>query len=144
LKQGEDASVSDIEFRFRHTMMPVASIDRSAEFYTGLLGMQVVRLRREPDRGGRNIAYIGYGDEGTHPVLELIEGTCNHEETWSGHIAIAVSDLPTLVEKLKAADVKFAKPMTKPETGTNTYLAIIVDPDGNQIELNQRKGGIYS
>jgi lactoylglutathione lyase len=136
--------VSDIEFRFRHTMLPVASIDRATAFYTGLMGMKVVRERREPERGGRSIAYVGYGDEGTHPVLELIEGTGNHEETWSGHIAIAVSDLPGLVEKLKAANVPFAKPMTQPETGTNTYLAIIVDPDGNQIELNQRKGGIYS
>lgn len=136
--------MSDLEFRFRHTMLPVASIDRSAEFYTGLLGMQVVRLRREPERGGRNIAYVGYGDEGTHPVLELIEGTGTHEKPWAGHIAIAVSDLPVLVRRLEGAGVKFLRPMAEPEGGTNQYVANILDPDGHEIELNQRRGGIYS
>lgn len=136
--------MSTLEFRFRHTMLPVASIDRSAGFYTGLLGMKVVRERREPSRGGRNIAYVGYGDEGTHPVLELIEGTGRHDKPWSGHIAIAVSDLPALVQKLEAAGVKFLKPMSEADGGTNTYVANIVDPDGYEIELNQRRGGIYS
>lgn len=125
-------------------MLPVASIDRSAAFYTGLLGMKVVRERREPERGGRNIAYVGYGDEGTHPVLELIEGTGKNEKPWAGHIAIAVSDLPALVAKLEAAGVRFLRPMTAPEEGTNQYVANIADPDGFEIELNQRRGGIYS
>lgn len=136
--------MADPSFRFRHTMLPVASIDRSAQFYTGLLGMQVVRERREPDRGGRNIAYIGYGDEGTHPVLELIEGTGKEMTPWAGHIAIAVSDLPALVTVLEGAGVTFTKPMSAPDGGTNQYIANILDPDGYEIELNQRRGGIYS
>jgi lactoylglutathione lyase len=132
------------EFRFRHTMLPVSDLDRSVAFYTDLLGMKVVRERREPERGGRNISYVGYGDEGTHPVLELIEGTGNSDKPWAGHFAIAVTDLPALIKKLEAAGVRFARAMIEPGTGTNAYVANIYDPDGFEIELNQRTGGIYS
>lgn len=40
--------------------------------------------------------------------------------------------------------MRFACAMIKPETGTNVYVAKILDPDGFEIELTQRKGGIYS
>ncbi|MFT5540532.1 MAG: lactoylglutathione lyase [Alphaproteobacteria bacterium] len=132
------------EFRFRHTMLPVSDLNRSVAFYTDLLGMQVVRERREPERDGRNISYVGYGEEGTHPVLELIEGTGNSDKPWAGHFAIAVADLPALIKKLEAAGVRFARAMVQPKTGTNVYVANIFDPDGFEIELNQRKGGIYT
>jgi lactoylglutathione lyase len=132
------------EFRFRHTMLLVNNLDRSVAFYTNLLGMQVVRELKEPERDGRNIAYVGYGEEGTHPVLELIEDAGNSDKPWAGHFAIAVADLPALIKKLEAARVRFALTMIKPETGMNTYVAKILDPDGFEIELTQRKGGIYS
>ena len=77
-------------------------------------------------------------------MLELIENTGNHDKPWAGHIAIAVSDVPALVERLKAAGVRFTKPVAEPTSGTNTYIAFICDPDGFEIELNQRRGGIYS
>jgi lactoylglutathione lyase len=132
------------EFRIRHTMLPVSNLDQSVAFYTGLLGMHVVRERRESKRDGRHTSYVGYGEEGTHPVLELIEGTGNSGKPWAGHFAIAVTDLPALIKKLEAAGVYFACPLTKPEAGTNTYVAKILDPDKFEIELNQRKGGIYN
>lgn len=36
-----EKTVNDITFRIRHTMMPVSDLDRSLDFYTGLLGMDV-------------------------------------------------------------------------------------------------------
>jgi lactoylglutathione lyase len=125
-------------------MLLVNNLDRSVAFYTNLLGMQVVRELKEPERDGRNIAYVGYGEEGTHPVLELIEDAGNSDKPWAGQFAIAVADLPALIKKLEAARVRFALTMIKPETGMNTYVAKILDPDGFEIELTQRKGGIYS
>ena len=117
----------DVQFRFRHTMLPVADMARAVDFYTRLLGMQVVRH-----------------EEGTHPVLELIAGTGDAEKPWAGHIAIAVADLKALCEKLESEGVRFTRQLIAPEGGTNTYVANILDPDGFEIELNQRKGGIYS
>lgn len=132
-----------MNFRFRHTMLPVEKLDRSVAFYTELLGMKVLRERMEGP-GGHNVAYVGYGDEGTHPVLELIENTGSHDKPWAGHFAIAVSDLPALVERLKAHGVRFKAPLKQPGSGTNVYICNILDPDGFEIELNQRKGGIFS
>jgi lactoylglutathione lyase len=135
--------VSDLEFRFRHTMLPVGDLARSVDFYTRLLGMKVLRERTEGP-GGHNVAYVGYGEEGTHPVLELIENTGNHDKEWKGHIAIAVSDVPALVKKLEANGVRFTKALAEPKSGTNVFIAFICDPDGFEIEVNQRRGGIYS
>jgi lactoylglutathione lyase len=133
----------EAQFRFRHTMLPVADMERAVDFYTRLLGMQVVRHRSQGD-DGREISYVGYGEEGTHPVLELIAGTGDADKPWAGHIAIAVADLKGLCATLESEGVRFTRQLTAPEGGTNTYVANIVDPDGFEIELNQRKGGIYS
>ncbi len=136
-------SAEGLEFRFRHTMLPVADLERSVAFYTEALGMKVVRERRAGP-GMHNVAYVGYGEEGTHPVLELIENTGDHDKPWAGHFAIAVTDLPALAKRLEVRGVRFKKPLTKAEGGTNVYICNILDPDGFEIELNQRKGGIHS
>ncbi len=133
----------DIQFRFRHTMLPVADLERSVDFYTRILGMQVVRRRDQRD-DSRTIAYVGYGAEGTHPVLELIAGTGDADKPWAGHFAIAVADLKALCASLENEGVRFTRVLVAPEGGSNTLVANIVDPDGFEIELNQRKGGIYS
>lgn len=132
-----------LEFRFRHTMLPVGDLERAVDFYTRLLGMEVLR-RREEAGDGRRVAYVGYGDEGTHPALELIAGTGDSDKPWAGHIAIAVTDLPALCARLEAEGVRFTRPLTRGEGGTNAYIANIVDPDGFEIELNQRRDGLYS
>ena len=131
-----------LEFRFRHTMLPVADLDRSVDFYTRLMGMQVLRRRDQPS--GRSIAYVGYGEEGTHPVLELIAGTDDAEKPWAGHFSIAVNDLKALVDRLQGEGVRFTRDLVAPEGGTNAFVANVTDPDGFEIELNQRKGGIFS
>src|SRR5574337_2132265 len=97
-----------MEFRFRHTMLPVKNLDRSIDFYTRLLGMSLVRERRSSPTP---TAYVAYGAEDTHPALELISGTREAGATWHGHIAIAVSDLKTLAAKLESAGVTFSKPV---------------------------------
>ena len=45
-----EKTVDDITFRIRHTMMLVSDLDRSMDFYTRLLGMDVQRLRPSPTK----------------------------------------------------------------------------------------------
>jgi lactoylglutathione lyase len=133
--------IDSITLRIRHTMMLVSDLDRSIDFYTGLLGMDVQRLRPNPDKSER-VGYLGYGTEDEFPSLELIEtggpGRVKEMPRWHGHIALYVSDLYKLSEKLKAAGVKFTLEPQPNRPGSHDHVAFIEDPDGYTIELTER------
>jgi len=105
-----EKTINDITFRIRHTMMLVSDLDRSMDFYTRLLGMDVQRIRPNPDKSER-VGYVGYGSEDEYPGLELIEtggpGRVKEMPKWHGHVAIFVSDLYKLSAKLQAEGMKF-------------------------------------
>ena len=48
--------------RFLHTMLRVGNLEKSIQFYTEILGMQLLRQKEYPD-GKFTLAFIGYGDE---------------------------------------------------------------------------------
>jgi len=133
--------VDDITLRIRHTMMLVSDLDRSIDFYTGLLGMDVQRLRPNPQKSER-VGYLGYGTEDEFPSLELIEtggpGRVKEMPKWHGHVALYVSDIYKLSEKLKAAGVKFTLGPEPNRPGSHDHVAFIEDPDGYTIELTER------
>lgn len=133
--------VDDITLRIRHTMMLVSDLDRSIDFYTRLLGMDVQRLRPNPEKSER-VGYLGYGTEDEFPSLELIEtggpGRVKEMPRWHGHVALYVSDLYKLSEKLKAAGVKFTFGPQPNRPGSDDKVAFIEDPDGYTVELTER------
>jgi lactoylglutathione lyase len=137
---GEKA-VDGVTFRIRHTMMLVRDLDRSIDFYTRLLGMDVQRIRLVPDKHER-VGYLGYGSEDEFPGLELIEtGGPGHVQTvpqWHGHVALYVSDLYGLSHKLKAAGVRFTLGPQPNRPGSQDHVAFIQDPDGYTLELTER------
>ena len=64
-------TVPDAEkFRLLHTMIRVRDLDASLNFYTNLLGMNVLRKRDYPT-GKFTLAFVGYGDETSNTVIEL-------------------------------------------------------------------------
>ena len=136
-----EKTVNDVTFRIRHTMMLVSDLDRSIDFYTRLLGMDVQRIRPNPDKHER-VGYLGYGSEDEYPGLELIEtggpGHVKEMPKWYGHVALYVSDLYALSEKLKSAGVKFALEPQPNRPGSQDKVAFIEDPDGYTLELTER------
>jgi lactoylglutathione lyase len=130
-----------IQFRIRHTMLPVSNLDRSIEFYTRLLGMDIQRLRNMPERNER-VGYLGYGSEDDFPGLELIESNVSRGKSplpsWTGHVAYYVSDLHQLCAKLKAEGVAFTQEPGPNRPGSKDLYAFIKDPDGYLIELTER------
>ena len=56
--------------RMLHTMIRVHDLDKSLAFYTGPMGMKLLRKRDVPD-GKYTLAFVGYGDEKEHCVVEL-------------------------------------------------------------------------
>ena len=127
-------------YRMLHTMIRVFDLDRSIDFYTRLLGMQL--LRRTDYEGGRfTLAFVGYGDEASSTVLELThnwdqEAPYDLGAGW-GHIAIGVPDIHATCEALAAADVNIPRPPGPMQHGT-TVIAFVEDPDGYKVELIER------
>ncbi len=138
---GTTTAAAGAGHRLLHTMIRVRDLDRSLEFYTGLLGMAL--LRRTDYEGGRfTLAFVGYGDEASAAVLEL---THNWDQTdpyvtgtGFGHIAIAVPDIVETCRRLAAAGVPVPRPPCPMAHGT-TVLAFVEDPDGYRIELIERR-----
>ena len=130
------------EFSYLHTMLRVGDLDRSIGFYTSLLGMKELR-RHEVPAGEYTLAFLGYGDEKTHTVLELTYnwGVDRYEPgTAFGHLALGVPDIYAACENLRAAGAKIARQPGPVKFGT-TVIAFIEDPDGYKIELIERKPG---
>ena len=134
-------AVSDAEkFRLLHTMIRVKDLDASLDFYTNKLGMKLLRKRDYPS-GKFTLAFVGYGEETDHTVIELTHNWDQKEPyalgTAFGHLAVAVPDVYKTCERLAAAGVKIPRP-AGPMAHGGSVIAFIEDPDGYRIELVQR------
>ena len=127
--------------RIRHTMLAVKDLGRSVDFYERLLGMDVMR-RRMNEVKQLDAAYVGYGEEDHDHCLELIQDVSAQApammQPWTGHVAIAVTDLHQLCDFLAKNGVKILTPAQPLAPGRKDLIALVADPDGYQIELHER------
>lgn len=151
-----DASTKD--FFFQQTMMRIKDPKKTLEFYTGVLGM---RLLKHFDFPSMKFAlyFMGFEDPKDIPesedeksvwtftrkaTLELTHnyGTendpdqsyhnGNKDPRGFGHIGIVVPDVEKACERFESLGVNFIK---KPNDGKMKGLAFIQDPDGYWIEI---------
>jgi lactoylglutathione lyase len=125
--------------RMLHTMLRVGDLDASIRFYTEQLGMKLLRRNDYPD-GKFTLAFVGYGDESDHTVLELTYNWGRDAYTLGdafGHVALGVSDIYAACERLRAGGVKITREPGPMKHGA-TVIAFVEDPDGYKIELIQR------
>lgn len=125
--------------RLLHTMLRVGDLPRSIEFYTGVLGMKLLRQKDYPD-GRFTLAFVGYGDESDHCVIELTHNwdTKSYDlGNGFGHLAVAVADAYKACEAVKAKGGKVTREAGAMKHGT-TVIAFVEDPDGYKIEFIQR------
>ena len=132
--------------RFLHTMLRVGNLQRSIDFYTNVIGMQLLRTSENPEYK-YSLAFLGF--EGGNPGQAEIEltynwGTENYDMgTAYGHIALGVPDAYAACEKIKAAGGNVTRE-AGPVKGGSTVIAFVTDPDGYKIELIQKKSNDYS
>lgn len=126
--------------RILHTMLRVGDLKRSIDFYTSVLGMQVLRQKDYPD-GRFTLAFVGYGAEDKEAVLELTHNwdTPGYDlGTGYGHVALEVDDAYKACDEVKKRGGRVAREAGPMKHGT-TVIAFVEDPDGYKIEFIQRK-----
>jgi len=127
--------------RMLHTMLRVGNLERSLSFYTEVLGMNLLRQKDYPS-GRFTLAFVGYGDEQEHTVIELTHNwdTDRYElGDGFGHIALGVEDIYGTCAAIAAKGGKVVREPGPMKHGS-TVIAFVEDPDGYKIELIQLAG----
>lgn len=126
-----------------HTMLRVGDLERSLRFYCDVLGMQLLRRKDYP--GGRfTLAFVGYGDEASHTVLELTHNWDTDRYDLGnafGHIALGVDDLYGTCASLRTKGAKVVREPGPMQHG-GSEIAFVEDPDGYRIELIALRGRV--
>ena len=121
-----------------HTMLRVGDLQRSIDFYTKLLGMDLLRTTERPEQK-YTLAFVGFGGGNKNGEAEL-ELTYNHGTsgydlgTAYGHIALGVDDVAETCERIRAAGGNITRE-PGPVKGGATVIAFVEDPDGYKVEL---------
>ena len=120
-----------------HTMIRVKDIEKSLNFYTKLLDMEISEKRRLDDcylyflldkESGVQIE-LTYNDETPKNGYEIGTGF--------GHFAFHVDSLDEFTKKLESLNYSYLyEPFDL--TGKGSKIAFIQDPDGYEIELIEK------
>ena len=126
-----------------HTMLRVGNLQRSIDFYTQVLGMELLRTTQRPEQK-YDLAFVGYGRNPAHAEIEL---TYNYGvESYDvgsgfGHIAIGVPDVAATCAAVRDKAAALGGAIAREPgavKGGSTVIAFITDPDGYKIELIER------
>ena len=119
--------------KYLHTMVRVADIDASLDFYCNMLGLTELR-RYESEQGRFTLVFLAApGDEEAQIELTWNWDPEEYGEGRNfGHLAYAVDDIYALCQKLMDAGVTINRP---PRDG---HMAFVRSPDNISIELLQK------
>jgi ureidoacrylate peracid hydrolase len=110
--------------RLHHLLLEVADLDRSLDFYTGVLGFAI--RKREPFRDGRDLVVTEQG-------LGLVGGLSGSgERSGLEHLCFGARCVDALAEKAATAGYRIIR---GPGPGPYGHTVYVEDPDGNQVEL---------
>lgn len=126
--------------RYLHTMVRIADVEESLNFYCGVLGMR--EMRRVDNEAGRfTLIFLAAPDDRRRAADEkapLLELTHNWDpEKYSGgrnfgHLAFEVDDIYATCQHIADNGVTINRP---PRDGR---MAFVKSPDGISIELLQK------
>ena len=117
--------------RILHTMLRVGDLQRSIDFYTKVMGMELLRTTDRPEQK-YTLAFVGFGDESQGAVLELTYnyGVEKYElGSAFGHVAVEVPNAAAACDAVRRKGGKVTRE-AGPVKGGTTVIAFVQDPDG--------------
>jgi len=105
----------------------VSDYKRAVDFYRDILGLKLIE------------EYGGYWGEFSVGTTTLVISAGNSVSNGRAVVALALDDLKKSIEYLKTKKIRISK--EPHETGV-CFMATILDPDGNEIILHQKKTDI--
>jgi glyoxylase I family protein len=110
----------------------VRDVGRSTDFYTQQLGFKLDQKNlpafAQVSNGNLKLILSGPGASGSRPMPD---GQQQSSGGWN-RVILQVADLPSRIETLKKAGLRFRNQM---EVGPGGKQILLEDPDGNPIEL---------
>jgi lactoylglutathione lyase len=126
--------------QYLHTMVRVADIDKSLDFYCNKLGLVEVS-RRDSEKGRYTLIFLAAPDDlerakaNRAPLVELTYNWDSEKYTGGrnfGHLAYRVDNIYDVCQRMMDGGVTINRP---PRDG---YMAFVRSPDNISIELLQR------
>ncbi|MDH4305474.1 MAG: VOC family protein [Nitrospira sp.] len=118
-----------------HTRMRVSNLDETIQFYTTVLGLEVIERKTSPR--GSHLAFLKVPN--SDELIELTSfppsGPVKVQEDLV-HLAFQVENLDETITSLTAMGVKITDAPTKTSSGSR--FIFIDAPDGYEIELIER------
>ncbi len=118
-----------------HTRMRVSDLDQTIQFYTNVLGLEVLERKTSPR--GSQLAFLKVPN--SDALIELTSfppsGPVKVQEDLV-HLAFQVDSLNDTIASLKAKGVKVTDGPT--QTSSGSRFIFIDAPDGYEIELIER------
>ena len=125
--------------RILHTMLRVGDLEKSLDFYTRILGMELHR-RKDYPTGEFTLAFVGYGPESENPAIELTHNWGQDQYDIGdgfGHVALGVTDIYATCDTIREAGGEITREPGPMKHG-GSVIAFVKDPDGYKIELIER------
>lgn len=122
-----------------HTRMRVSDLDQTIQFYTTVLGLEVLERKTSPRGSQLAFLKVPHSDE----LIELTSfppsGPVKVQEDLI-HLAFQVENLDDTIATLNAKGVPITDGPTKTSSGSR--FIFIDAPDGYEIELIERPPGV--
>lgn len=122
-----------------HTRMRVSDMDQTINFYTDVLGLEVMERKTSPR--GSHLAFLKVPD--SEELIELCSfppsGPVKVQEDLV-HLAFEVANLDDTIAALTAKGIKITDGPTRTSSGSR--FIFIDAPDGYEVELIERPHGI--
>jgi lactoylglutathione lyase len=122
-----------------HTRMRVSDMDQTIQFYTDVLGLEVIERKTSPRGSHLSFLKVPNSDE----LIELCSfppsGLVKVQEDLV-HLAFQVEDLDETMTELATKQIKITDGPTKTSSGSR--FIFIDAPDGYEVELIERPPGV--